>query len=229
MSTEEKQRIKRQKADGHARDTSAGCTERVCSLLKECKGVCSILEELDDSQRKTVLELEKAEEDKLVPFGASIENQSINEVLKRAVVLLITTNEKFEYREPTIILKADDEVVGEEISDPAKAEEIRGKPGYLFTGKNDRPFVIYTHKLRGRKGVQIKFVTLPFSLPHDGFRKGLKNVDGISDLTCGWPSRSADLYLKQTFNLPTDDLQLGTLLIGFNIVASSKKVNNDKA
>ncbi len=222
MSAEKKHQIKHKKADRQVRDTSAEYARRVCSLVKGCKGVCSILGELDDLQRKKVLELEKAEEGKLVQFGTGIENQSIKEVLKRDVILLITNDEKFEYREPTIILKADDEVVGEEISDAAKLEEIRGKPGYFFTGKSERPFVFYTHKLRGRKGVQVKFVTLPFSLPHDELRKGLENVDGISDLICGWPSKSVDLYLKQTFNLPVDDVRLGTLLVGFNIKADSE-------
>jgi hypothetical protein len=202
---------------------SAKCTERVCSIVKECKGVCSVLQPLDDAQRKRVLDLEIAEESKLVQFGAGIENQGVKEVLTRDVVLLITNNETFEYKDPTILLKANDEIVGEEISDPARLEEIRGKPGYFFTGKGSRPFVIYTHKLRGKKGVPVKFTTLPFSLPHEGFKKGLESTDGISDLICGWPSRSVDQYLKQTFNLPTDDLRLGTLLVGFNITASSKK------
>ena len=112
---------------------SKECVEKVCSILKECKGVCSILEELNNSQRKKILELEKAEETKLVQFGAGIENQGAKEVLTRDVVLLITNNQNFEYRDPTIVLKANDEVVGEEISDRAKLEEIRGKPGYFMT------------------------------------------------------------------------------------------------
>ena len=196
---------------------SKECVEKVCSIVKECRGVCSIVEILNDTQRKKILELEKAEENKLVQFGACIENQGVKEVLTRDVVLLITNNQNFEYRDPTIILKAEEEVVGEEISDKAKLEEIRGKPGYFFTGKGERPFVIYTHKLRGKKGVQVKFVTLSFSLPHDRLRKGLENDDGVSDLICGWPSRSVDQYLKQTFGIPADDVRLGTLLVGFNI------------
>jgi hypothetical protein len=192
-------------------------TERVCSIVKECKGVCSILQELDEEQRKKVLALEIVEESKLVQFGAGIENQGVKEVLTRDVVLLITNDETFEYRDPTILLKANDEIVGEEISDPAKLNEMKGKPGYFFTGKSSRPFVIYTYKLRARKGVPVKFVTLPFSLPHEGLKKEIENSNGISDLICGWPSRSTDLYLKQTFNLNTEDIRLGTLLVGFNI------------
>ena len=202
---------------------SKECVEKVCSILKECKGVCSILEELNNSQRKKILELEKAEETKLVQFGAGIENQGAKEVLTRDVVLLITNNQNFEYRDPTIVLKANDEVVGEEISDRAKLEEIRGKPGYFMTGKSERPFVIYTHKLRGKRGVPVKFITLPFLLPHDRLRKGLENTDEINDLICGWPSRSVDLYLKQAFGIPTSDIQLGTLLVGFNVKTSEKK------
>jgi hypothetical protein len=220
----EKNQIKDGKTQSDCRGDmmTAKCTERVCSIVKECKGVCSILEELDDSQRKKVLELEIAEESKLLQFGAGIENQGVKEVLTRDVVLLITNDETFEYRDPTILLKANDEIVGEEISDPAKLEEIRGKPGYFFTGKGSRPFVIYTHKLRAKRGVPVKFTTLPFSLPHEGL-KGLESTDGIGDLICGWPSRSVDQYLKQTFSLPMDDVRLGTLLVGFNITASPKK------
>lgn len=202
---------------------SKECVEKVCSIVKECRGVCSILEELNDSRRKKILELEKAEENKLVQFGASIENQGVKEVLTRDVVILITNDQNFEYRDPTIVLKANDEVVGEEISDRAKLEEIRGKPGYFVSGKSERPFVIYTHKLRGKRGVPVKFITLPFSLPHDRLGKGLENTDEISDLICGWPSRSVDQYLKQAFGIPTDDVRLGTLLVGFNIKASSQK------
>jgi len=203
---------------------SAKCTDRVCSIVKECKGVCSILQPLDDVQSKKVLDLEIAEESKLVQFGAGIENQGVKEVLTRDVVLLITNDETFEYRDPTILLKANDEIVGEEISDSVKLEEIRGKPGYFFTGKSSRPFVIYTHKLRGRRGVPLKFTTLAFSLPlpHEGLKKRLEKNDGICDSICGWPSRSADQYLKQTFNLPADNVRLGTLLVGFNIKANSK-------
>jgi hypothetical protein len=202
---------------------SKECVEKVCSIVKECRGVCSIVEELDDTQRKKILELEKAEENKLVQFGAGIENQGVKEVLTRDVVLLITNNQNFEYRDPTIILKAEEEVVGEEISDKARLDEIRGKPGYFVTGKSERPFVIYTHKLRGKRGVPVKFITLPFSLPDDRLRKGLEDTDGVSDLICGWPSRSVDQFLKQTFGIPTDDVQLGTLLVGFNSKASPQK------
>ena len=224
LSTKTNQTDNRKTKSGRRADlTSAKCTERVCSIVKECKGVCSILQELDDSQRKKVLELETAEESKLVQFGAGIENQGVKEVLTRDVVLLITNDETFEYRDPTILLKANGEIVGEEISDPVKLEEIRGKPGYLFTGKSSRPFVIYTYKLRGKRGVPVKFTTLPFSLPHDGFKKGLENTDGIKDLTCGWPSRSVDQYFKKTFNLSMEDVRLGTLLVGFNITTSPKK------
>ncbi|MGD0072344.1 MAG: hypothetical protein ABSB71_12380 [Candidatus Bathyarchaeia archaeon] len=128
---------------------SVKCIEKVCSIVKQCKGVCSIVKELDDSDRKKILKLEIAEENKLVQFGASIENQGVKDVLSRDVVLLVVNDPNFEYRDPTIVLKANEEVVGEVISDPAKLNEMKGKPGYLITGKG---FVIYTHKLRNKKG-----------------------------------------------------------------------------
>ncbi len=126
---------------------------------------------------------------------------------------------KFEYKDPTIILKAGDEIVGEEISDPQKLEEIRGKPGYLISGKG---FVIYTHKLRGRKGLKVQFITLPFSLPHEGLRNGNVKIKGVKDIICGWPSRSVDLYIKQKYKIPVEDIKLGTLLVG---LTSKKRFN----
>ncbi|MGD0072293.1 MAG: OsmC family protein [Candidatus Bathyarchaeia archaeon] len=192
---------------------SEECIDKVCSLVKECKGVCSIVKVLDEEERKKLLELETAEEGNLIQFGASIQNQGMKEVLSRDVVLLVVNDNNFEYKDPTIILKAGEEVVGEEIFDPAKLNEMKGKPGYLITGKG---FVIYTHKFRGKKGLKVQFITLPFSFPYEGLKKGSAEVKGATDFICGWPSRSVDLYLKKAHNIETQDLKLGTLLFGFN-------------
>lgn len=189
------------------------CIEKACSLIKECKGVCSIVKVLDEDERKKLLELEKAQEGSMNQLGAGYENQSMNEVLTRDIVILIVNDNSFEYREPTITLKAGEEVIGEVINDPAKISEMKNKPGYLVSGNN---FVIYSHKLRGRKGVKLKFITLPFSLPHEGLKSGSIDI-GATDVVCGWPSREVDVYLKNTYNLDTKDFKIGTLLVGFNI------------
>lgn len=187
--------------------------KKVCSAIKECKGVCSIVKVLDEDERKKLFELEKAQEGSMNQLGAEYENQSMIEVLTRDVVLLIVNDNSFEYREPTITLKAGEEVVGEVVNDPAKICEMKGKPGFLVSGNN---FVIYSHKLRGRKGVKLKFITLPFCFPHDGLRNGSVDI-GATDVICGWPSREVDAYLKSTYDLDTKDLKIGTLLVGFNI------------
>ncbi len=192
---------------------SKACVDKACSLIKECKGVCSIVKVLDEKERSKLLELEKAEEGSMVQFGAGFENQGMAEALSRDVVILIINDNTFEYREPTIVLKADEEIVGEIVSDPEKIREMKNKPGYLVSGNN---FVIYTHKLRGKKGIKMKFITLPFSLPHDGLKNGSADF-GVTDVICGWPSRGVDSYIKSQYNLETKDLNIGTLLVGFNV------------
>ncbi len=191
--------------------------EKACSLIKECKGVCSVVKVLDEKERSKLLELEKAEEGSMSQFGAGFENQGMKEALCRDVVILIINDNSFEYREPTIVLKAGEEVMGEIISDPAKLQEMKNKPGYMVSGNN---FVIYTHKMRGRKGLKMKFITLPFSLPHDNLKNGSANI-GVTDVICGWPSRAVDLYIKEKYKIEAKDLKIGTLLVGFNI----KKTN----
>jgi hypothetical protein len=188
--------------------------DQICCLLKQCKGICSIIKKIDDLERKKIMELELQEETKLLQFGATIENQSVKEALSRDFVLLVTNNQNFEYKEPTIILKAGDEIVGEQILDANLLTELRGKRGYFLSG-ND--FVIYTYKLRKMGRTQLRFITLPFSFPNEEIKKVVKDLYGAKDLICGWPSRAVDLYIKRLFNLDTKDIRLGTLLVGFNV------------
>ncbi len=188
--------------------------DKICCLLKQCEGICSIIKELDDLERKKIMQMELEEGTKLLQFGATIENQSVKEALSRDFVLLVTNNQNFEYKEPTIILKAGDEIVGEQIFDPNMLDELRGKPGHFLSG---RDFIIYTHKLRKMRGIPLRFVTLPFSLPNEEIKKVAKDLHGAKDLICGWPSRTVDLYIKKLFNIDTTDIKLGTLLVGFNV------------
>ncbi len=188
--------------------------DEICCLLKQCEGICSIIKELNDLERKKIMQMELEEEKKLLQFGATIENQSVKEALSRNVVLLVVNNQDFEYKEPTIILKAGDEVVGEQILDLNLLNELRGKPGHFLSG---RDFIIYTHKLRKMRGTPLRFVTLPFSLPNEEIKKVVKDLHGAKDLICGWPSRTVDLYIKKLFNIDAINIKLGTLLVGFNI------------
>jgi hypothetical protein len=197
---------------------SGDCVDKVCSLVQECSGVCNIIGTITDDIRKKLLELETKEENTLTSMGAFQVNQSMKEALSRDVIILIVNNNKFQYKDPTFVMKAGEEILGEEVKDPQKLAEIRGKPGYMVSGSG---FVIYTHKMRGRKGLKVQFITLPFNLPHDGLRNGSVKIEGVKDIVCGWPSRSVDLFIKQTFNIPTDDVRLGTLLVGFNLTKKS--------
>jgi hypothetical protein len=188
--------------------------EKACSLLKEHKGVCSVVGQLNKSQQEKILKMELEEQKKSMMLNACSENQSVKEVLSRDVVLLLTNDQNYEYKQPTILLKAGDEVVGEEIMDKAKLEELKHTPGCYALGSD---MIVYTRKLRQMKGVPLKFVTLPFCLTDEKVVEKIEALPGVQDLICGWPSRSVDFYLKNEFRMKTDDLRIGTLLVGFDL------------
>ena len=189
-------------------DPSLSVIKAVSSFLKRCKGVCAV-KPLTKLERQKILEIEKEEEKKSF-MGASFENEGVRVALSRDVVMLMVTDLKYKYKEPTIVLKAGDEVVGEEIMDPKKLGELKRKPSHYLIGHD---FIVYTHKLRKLRGRPLRFIMLPFSFSDER----IKDIPGVRDPICGWPSRTADPYLKKLLNVETSDIKLGTVLVAFNI------------
>jgi hypothetical protein len=110
---------------------------------------------------------------------------------------------------PTSVLVSDGVIVGEEIVDSARNHELEKNPKAIFV---DKQFVIYQDRVKNHPSSDATFQFPPGTFPH------LENIEGIRDVVSASPSALIDLYIKEKGGWQVADPQLGTILIGFDLL-----------
>jgi len=175
---------------------------KVKSALESIKGVLGI-KILSQEERNVILELEQeAEKHVLFGLGKGL-NTGLREILKRDIIVAITNDNEFEWPpEPAIQLVSNDEVIGEEIKSPEKAEEYK-KQGHVVAGN----LVIYrTKSIMSARNFNVVFPPMSFKL--------FERISEFTDIISASPCPPSHLFICEkmgTENAP------GTILVGFNI------------
>lgn len=173
-------------------------------IANELKKICGILavKELTEEEKNEVLRLEcEAEKGVLMGLCKGI-NVGIREALKKDRVYACATNNSFKWPEGSYIrIICGEEVIGEDINDSSKLEELKSK-GHIVAGT----LVFYRDKMQlfrdRREDTRVHI--LPLEMPEVLGKR----------VVVGSPSPPADLYLKRRMGIDTEDKALGTVIVG---------------
>jgi len=178
--------------------------KKVRLALEGVKGVLGI-KMLSKGEREKILELEQeAEKHVLYGMGKGL-NTGLREILKRDFIVAIANDDEFEWPpEPAIQIVCGNEVIGEEIKSPEKAEEYK-RQGHIVTGN----LVIFRDKAKSimsRKDFTVVFPPMSF--------KRLEVIDEFTDVVSASPCPPSHLFISECMNANNAP---GTILVGFNI------------
>ncbi len=185
--------------------------------LKATPGVVSCWI-LPDEDRDVLLQLESDANRHLALPGIEIVNEGIRDVLQCQHIVVISHSAKLRHPPGPIIIISDGErVVGEEVWDPKRIEELSKDKNAILLGKNlafDRGALI---KARG-KNLKLVYKGLPFP--------ELDELPELRDVISVTITVPAHLKFARKAGWNPDDPDIGTVLIGFN--ASSVSVQPDR-
>ena len=185
---------------------------KVGVILAEIPGFVAQLRISVDDARE-ILRLERAAEKRAVLGAIPAENHGVREALSRGVVYTVAYRPKFfvsfkdRIHDSSVVMTSGGEVVGEEVKDPARLDELKGRSDVILMGSS---FILYKDRVR-RAAEEAKII-----LPGRAFPP-LKNLTGARDIISGSPSPPADLYLKKRMRVDTEDPDIGTVIVGFSV------------
>lgn len=183
--------------------------EKVKNRVMEMKGVCGVFT-LNADDLENIKEQEKKAEDMTLMGLGKGDNQGVKEVINRDVVMVFTTNKKFEWPcSPQVILMKEGEKIGEEMDDTEKLKEYEETGDALVIGN----IVIYDKSsISSLTGTSKPLVVVmpPKECPT------VEEVPEISDVVLGSPSPPTDEYLKDRMEAVCES-GMGSFLLGFNI------------
>jgi len=185
--------------------------KEVMCKMKSFKGVFEAML-LTEEDRKTVFELEKQAEQRVI-FGLGRgHNEGVEMALKRKIVIAFVTDAEYDkHTGQNVILIQNGEIIGEEIVDLKKLEELKNREDSLVCGT----FVLYKNGVPKIAPEPPIVVILPKRFPE------IEEIPHVKNAVLGSPSVPADTYLKEKMHAESRE-QIGTILIGFDLKNSSK-------
>jgi len=193
---------------GNASNTSY-VLDKVESILRNVEGTVGVYP-LSRAELRRILELEEKHEENASGSSTRYLNLGVREVSRRQVALAVVKTSNFPRPvSPTIVLVSDGVIVGEEIVDSAKNEELEKNPKAILI---DRQFVMYQDRVKSHPASDsvFQFPPTPFPL--------LEKMEEIRDVVSASPSALSDLYIKERWGWQVADPQLGTILVGFDLL-----------
>jgi len=184
--------------------------KNVLSKIKEIKGVHQTLVLTEEDRRKTLELEEEAQKHVMMGIGYG-NNQGVRTVLQRDVAIAFVTDNEYVWPPgPNLILKWKDRVIGEEVTDPKKLDELKKTEGIALIGN----FAVYKDRMPAVSDM-VKMPSTVLFPPKPCLE--IKEVKGVFDAIQASPCASADDYLKKRMKANLTDQHLGTALIGFNL------------
>lgn len=184
----------------------------ILSGLNRLKGVVKTAV-LDDALCHRLYHIELAAEKKAFMGMGRVFNSGIREVLASPLVLVCFTNRDYHWGcHSHMVLKKEDEIVGEEVHDPHRIRLLKQRADVWFLHRN---FVIYKGRVDFPRDVVEKrcFFEYPAVRPDSEGR-----MPDTVDYLVSYPTVPGDLFLKETLYDKRDDHGLGTALYGIRPV-----------
>ena len=182
--------------------------EQIEAALRSTKGISDV-KWLDKEDRTKLSEFEyKVHKNEISGLGGFY-NEGVQDVLSRKYICVVLNNNEFRHAtEPSLFWVAGDVVIGEEVTDNARIENLKKKDTVKILRKK---FVLHLDRMKKARGHPPIFVVrgLPFF--------EIEHILGIQDVISASPVGSADIYFKTRYGWDTQAKDLGTILIGFNL------------
>ena len=189
---------------------NSSCFDLVYKRLSESKGV-QVIKLLNSDEKKIILDLETSVEDKIAYGMCRTYNEGIREALNRSYTLaMVIDTEVFEYpHHPLMRMVLEEAIMGEQINDPNKLAILKQDRTNFFLWEN---FVIYTSRLpKDRESRQkLRIIYQKRGVPQ------LYGIRCVKDDVFGTLSSEGDKIMKEMISFPSDNIVMGTSLIGFN-------------
>lgn len=183
----------------------------ILDCIRAIKGILAAFE-LEHVDRFQLLDIETEAEKKAFMGMGMCYNSGIRDVLRTKHVFLAITTMEFEWGcQSHMLLKKDDEVVGEEVRDPSRIEDLQKQPNVFFLHRN---FVIYKDKVNFPGDIVAKKCC--FELPAHGAEECLPGLEEFGHYIFCFPSTAGDVFLKKRYFDEKDEWGTGTVLFGFN-------------
>jgi len=192
-------------------ETTNDCLELVLEKLRGCRGF-KTLKVLTANERRHILEVEKKAEERIAYGMCRTLNQGIKEAIQRDyTVAVVMDTSIYEYpHHPYVLMVCDDAIVGEQVKDLKRIEELKRDRSNFFLWDN---FVIYTQRLPKEQEERHKLrIVYP---PRETLQ--LEGITYVEKGTFGTPSTDGDTLVKKLLSFTSNDSVMGTCLIGFNI------------
>jgi hypothetical protein len=182
---------------------------RALVCVRAIKGIRDVFT-LDEADRFQLLEIEIGAEKKAFMGMGMCYNSGIRDVLRCPVVILAITTMDFDWGcQSHMLLKKGDEVVGEEVRDPSRIEDLERQANVCFLHKN---FVIYKDKVDFPRDIVEKKCC--FELPALTADESLPDLQEFGDYLFCFPSTAGDVFLKKRYYEDKDEWGTGTVLFG---------------
>jgi NAD-dependent dihydropyrimidine dehydrogenase PreA subunit len=183
--------------------------ELIQDALGQVKGMLRVAAVAQEDRREIQNIEEEAESRSLMGLGKVI-NVGIREVLGCDFVYVVLTNRDFEWScRANLVMKKGDEIVGEEVSDPAVIESLSEDKNVWFLHRN---FAVYKDKIAFPRDVMQK--VCHFEIPLHSADWCRVDDTGRLSIVYGSPSTPCDTFLKQRYFGADDELGAGTVLVG---------------
>ena len=182
--------------------------EQVSCCIKNMNGVGDILV-LTDQDREIIRELEK-KADQMTLMGLGIgDNKGVKQVLENDVIFAFTTDMNFKWPAgPNVILMHHGCVVGEDVDDEQKLEELKNCKTNLIIGNIVLFDTGVLKKMDGKKDPLV-VVMPPKPCPE------VDDVPEVCNATLASPSPPSDEYMKERMGLKNIH-GTGTFMLGFD-------------
>ena len=188
------------------------CKVGVEQALRDTQGILDV-GWIDANDRQAIKQFEEELQTRGLGGLGKYCNEGVLKVLGSQQVCAVLNNNEFRHAtEPCLSWVVDEVVIGEEVSDPERLEALRKRPGVKVFGRN---FVVFFERIKETGGKQPTFVFRALAFPE------IEGIPGVKDVLSASPHGSADLYLKKRFGWEARKLELGTILIGFNLAPVS--------
>jgi len=175
--------------------------------LKETQGVVSC-KLLTHKERDLAMRLESTATVQDQLLGMRITNEGIVDVLSRTHVVLIAHSKELRHPPgPIVVIRDNENIVGEEIWQPDRLEKLSSDSNALLLGKS---MVLYRDALARARGRPLKLSYRGLPFPE------LDEIDGVSDVISVTIGPFAHIRLSQNAGWDSNDPDLGTVLVGFN-------------
>lgn len=196
----------------------------VLDVLGRVRGVVKVASVAEQGRREIERVERQAEAKSLMGLGKVV-NSGLREVLRRDRVFVALTDMEFEWGcQASLVMKKGDQVVGEEVRDPAAIEELSGKKNVWFLHRN---FVVYKDRVSFPQDVMEKICH--FEIPSHTAPWLPFEQDSPGCCIFGFPSTPCDVYLKERYFECNDSHGFGTVLIGVAILDAPQSRSKDIA